>query len=141
MVVGEDKNKVANIVEAQIDLFRDLYINRLKTMSEFVDISEGVVSQDCSERGRYFHMLMLPKHLQESLVNLSKKDGDTRDVEEILLSAARDPHRSTAMIQKSIGNIVQQSSTPQAVKGLITAGPYKAVQYSFAKLKKMFKSM
>ena len=48
---------------------------------------------------------------------------------------------SIATLSNVADQIVKGPSTSQALKGILTAGPYKAVRYSLAKLKKMFKSM
>jgi hypothetical protein len=37
--------------------------------------------------------------------------------------------------------VVKGPSSSQALKGILTAGPYKAALYSLAKLKKMVKSL
>jgi len=142
MVVGEDKNKVANIVDGQTDLFQDLYNNRLKSMSSFLTVKDDEIIQDCSDKSRHTHLNRLPKALVSDLVKLwNKAEASHKTTEEVLLCAARDRQRCSEGLQLGIGSIVQRASTPQAVKGVVTAGPYKAMQYSVAKLKKMFKSL
>ncbi len=39
------------------------------------------------------------------------------------------------------GQVVKGPSSSQALKGILTAGPYKAARYSLVKLQKMLKSM
>jgi len=141
MLVGEDKNKVSNIVTAQIDLFRELYKSRLDNLSDYVRIENGNFEQDISAAARYFHMTKLPKTLQHLLVKYWNKEGREHDIEEVLHSAAKDPYLSSQDLGKGIETIVQRSSTPQALKGILSAGPYKATKYSATKLTKMFKSM
>lgn len=140
MVVGEDKNKVANIVAPQIPLFRELYRERLKSLEEFVEVEDGLGRQDTSLTGRHYHLTMLPSRLQRLLVKDWNRDGMSRDVEEVLRAAASDPDTED-MVRRGVSQIVARSSTSQALKGILSAGAVKTVRYSLAKLRKMFKSM
>ena len=66
MYVGEDQNKVKNIVGAQIQEFRTLYMPVLKDLEEYVilDSLQGMGEQDTSPPARLYHLSMLPKRLQ-----------------------------------------------------------------------------
>ena len=70
MYVGEDQNKVRNIVVAQMREFRTLYMPVLKELEEYVivDTLQGMGEQDTSPPARLYHLSMLPKRLQVSLV-------------------------------------------------------------------------
>ena len=68
------------------------------------------------------------------------RDGRYRDVEEVLRSAAYD-RDSEDIIRRALSKIVANPSMSQAAKGVISAGVFKTVKYSSAKLAKMFKSM
>lgn len=140
MLVGEDKNKVANIVQPQVPLFRELYKERLKCLEEFVEVEEGRGRQDTSLASRHYHLTMLPSRLQRLLVKDWNRDGISRDVEEVIRAAASDPDTED-MVKRSVSHIVAMSSTSQALKGILSAGAVKTVRYSLAKLRKMFKSM
>ena len=134
MLVGEDKNKVENIVSAQMNIFKNLYSERIKSFSQCVQYStEERLTQDKSDKAVLNHAQNLPSNLQTILLNnLACDFNASNDVD----------HKSlTVALNKSISTIVQRSSTPQALKGLISAGPSKAFTYSLAKLKKMFKSL
>jgi len=141
MLIGEDKNKVSNIVTAQGELFKHLYSKSLATLSDRVHVSDGTITQDTSEEGRYHQLTMLPSTLKRKISEKWNKEGRELDLEEIFLKAIKDPTLTTKIVREGIQTIVQESSSPQAIKGIITAGPLKTVQYSVAKLKKMFKSM
>eukprot|EP00095_Tigriopus_kingsejongensis_P005438 maker-scaffold224_size251237-snap-gene-0.21 protein:Tk05438 transcript:maker-scaffold224_size251237-snap-gene-0.21-mRNA-1 annotation:"hypothetical protein DAPPUDRAFT_202995" len=142
MVVGEDKNKVANIVRPNIPRFRELYAKRILSLNNYLDLnpvrSRG--EQDTSSAGRHHHLSQLPKNLQWYLVQEWNKDGRYRDVEDVLRAAAFDKD-SDSMIRKALIDIIGKTSVSQAVKGILTAGLTKTVKYSGAKLKKMAKSM
>lgn len=66
MQIGEDQNKVRNIVRAQTQEFRTLYAPILKDLSEYalVDRFKGMGEQDTSPPARLHHLSMLPKKLQ-----------------------------------------------------------------------------
>lgn len=66
MYVGEDQNKVKNIVRAQMPDFRSLYTPVLKELEEYVilDTLSGMGEQDTSPPARLYHLSMLPKRLQ-----------------------------------------------------------------------------
>lgn len=66
MYVGEDQNKVKNIVRAQMPEFRNLYIPIFKELEEYaiLDTLSGMGEQDTSPPARLYHLSMLPKNLQ-----------------------------------------------------------------------------
>ena len=72
MVVGEDKNKVANIVRPNLPRFRQLYAKRLRSLSNYVEVlpSRGIGDQDTSSPARHFHLTQLPKNVQWNLVKV-----------------------------------------------------------------------
>ncbi|XP_071550753.1 phosphatidate cytidylyltransferase, mitochondrial isoform X2 [Panulirus ornatus] len=142
MHVGEDQNKVTNIVQAQTQEFRSLYAPVLKGLEEYVllDSSKGMGEQDTSPPARLYHLSMLPKKLQLMLIKEWNKDRRSRDLEDVLRAAAHDTD-SADVIVKGIQDIVKISSLTQSVKGILTAGATKSVRYSWSKLKKMWNSL
>jgi len=141
MKYGEDKNKIMNIVRPNIARFRQLYeytldadphLNWNKTKGEF--------SQNLESESRYHHLNLLPKKLTETIVSDKNKDGRLRDTEEVIHHLAHDEEETAEMIQRCVAQIVQNSSTRQSLKGLVTAGMVKSTKYSYAKLNKMWKS-
>ncbi|XP_047474281.1 phosphatidate cytidylyltransferase, mitochondrial-like isoform X2 [Penaeus chinensis] len=142
MQVGEDQNKVRNIVRAQTQEFRTLYTPILNDLSEYalVDRFKGMGEQDTSPPARLHHLSMLPKKLQLFLIKEWNKDGRSRDMEDVLRAAAHDPDVGDVIV-KGIQDIVKTSSITQSVKGILTAGGIKSIRYSWAKIKKMWKSL
>ncbi|XP_045132824.1 phosphatidate cytidylyltransferase, mitochondrial-like isoform X1 [Portunus trituberculatus] len=142
MYVGEDQNKVRNIVVAQIQEFRTLYMPVLKELEEYVilDTLRGMGEQDTSPPARLYHLSMLPKRLQLMLIREWNKDGRSRDLEDVLRAAAHDTDVED-VIHKGIQDIVKISSLTQSIKGILTAGATKSVRYSWSKVKKMWKSL
>ena len=72
MTVGEDKNKVANIVQPMMFEFRALYAKEIAKMSEFLwyRSDKNGFEQDVGPAGRHFHLSMLPKKMQYFLVRV-----------------------------------------------------------------------
>lgn len=140
-VGGEDKNKVSNIVQANIPHFRTLYAKQLQNMSQFVNFSPDLseVEQDVSPAGRHHHLTMLPKNLQGWLVSVWNEDGRYRDVEDVLRAAAFE-RDSGDLLSNCLQKVVWTPSITQALKGLITAGLSKSIIYGLAKVKKGLKS-
>jgi len=141
MVVGEDKNKVANIVRPQLARFARLYRNRIEASQEFLEVKEGQCVQDCGHLARLHHLELLPLHLTDRLVvDWSRRFRRTRDLETVCHSLAGYPdcdHRLAA----AVAALVQATDKSQAAKGILTAGPRKAAIYAGQKLRKMARSL
>ncbi|XP_045592279.1 phosphatidate cytidylyltransferase, mitochondrial [Procambarus clarkii] len=142
MHVGEDQDKVRNIVQAQTQEFRSLYLPVLKELEEYVIVDQfkGMGEQDTSPPARLYHLSMLPKKLQLMLIKEWNKDRRSRDLEDVLRAAAHD-NDSADVIVKGIQDIVKIPSVTQSLKGILTAGAIKSIRYSWSKLKKMWKSL
>lgn len=88
MTIGEDKDKVRKIVDGSIMELRDLYRAQLKKMSDVSNPytylhapslnsvnapADVMYEQDMSPGARHYHLTMLPKNMQESLVKVRKQ--------------------------------------------------------------------
>jgi len=73
MSVGEDKNKVKNLVKPLIAEFSSLYKSEINNMSDLIVHSEKdqTYTQDISPNVRHFHLALLPKNLQAFLLKVS----------------------------------------------------------------------
>lgn len=138
--VGEDKNKVANIVKANMARFDALYSPYLAA-NERVVVSGQRVEQDGSTTAAYHHLNLLPTavlwRIQES-VNRHQKWN--RDLEEVIFSLAHRRDYST-VVDSAISSIVRHSSRTQSLKNVVTAGVWKTTVYALRKLGKMARSM
>ncbi len=143
MYLGEDKNKVRNIVLPQMEYFRELYSSVVSSLSDFLYIPEPPLvgwQQDKSPEARWHHLNNLPRVPQKRLVNLHNKlTRARRDSEEALHTMSFDPE-----IGKSLKNILEtivfSSSVKQSLKGIMTAGIIKSLKYGGRKVYSMFSS-
>ncbi|KAM9325431.1 phosphatidate cytidylyltransferase, mitochondrial [Gastrophryne carolinensis] len=141
MIIGEDKDKVMNIVKPNMAHFQKLYSNILQDCPQAVyKPGQGKLEVDKSPDGQFLQLMSLPKTLQQKITSLVDQPGRNRDVEEILLQVAQDPDCGL-VIQEAIFGIVKSSSLTQSAKGIITAGLKKTVSYSAKKLYKMVRSL
>lgn len=160
MIVGENKNKVENIVRPQIIGFRNLYTPFMPHLSDYVDFpmikildedsktNTGSVPvddylfcrQDTSPLARLHHLNQLPRWPQKALTKYWNKGNYKQDTEDVLRSIAYAPDCSN-VVQTCIDNIVLMSSIRQSLKGILTAGIGKSIKYSSKKIIKMFNSL
>ncbi|XP_050524895.1 phosphatidate cytidylyltransferase, mitochondrial [Daktulosphaira vitifoliae] len=136
MIIGEDKNKIQNIVKPQMDNFRLLYSPIIKSMSHVVTLNT-IGHQDKSVESKIFHLNKLPINLKNKLIkNLEKIEKKNQILHEIAMR-----NDTNILVSNSINQIVFYTSLTQSLKGILTAGLLKSIIYSLSKLKKMFKSM
>lgn len=136
MIIGEDKNKVVNIVKPQIENFRLLYTPVFKTMSNRLSVN-SFIEQDMSSESKLYHLQRLPQNLKNKMIG--SNENKCADDKALLELAKKD--NVDKIIRISICKIVFFSSLTQSLKGILTAGLMKSVIYSYSKLNKMVKSM
>merc|ERR1712013_648332 len=73
MVVGEDRNKVSNIVRPQIDRFRELYINTLKINAPYLHVGGGLFEQDMSIDRRMEYLRRVPSGVLNKVFGMDSK--------------------------------------------------------------------
>jgi len=138
MTVGENRDKVHNIVRPNRERFRSLYQSALANEEHlYWNQSSGTMEQSLSAASTYHHLNLLPKSLMFELVNAQSADGRHRDTEQVLRSLANDTECRN-VVQSCASTIVRKSSVSQTAKGLLTAGLTKSLRYGISKLKKMW---
>jgi len=139
MTIGENRDKVRNIVRPNMQRFQKLY-RSIVTNDEHVywNQSSGMMEQSLSAASTYHHLNLLPKSLMFELVNSRSADGRHRDTEQVLRSLANDMECRN-VVQSCVSTIVRRSSTSQTAKGILTAGVMKSLRYGMNKLRKMWK--
>lgn len=138
MIFGENKDKVKNIVQPQLESFIDLYKPHLKQFSFCLQIpdvmsphSERLISQDKSQQTLVKHLNGLPNNVMIKLLGRQPKTEDE------LIRLAKDP-KLPSNFARSLESIVWRSSVTQSIKNIPTAGLTKAIRYSWKKALKTF---
>ncbi|KAH9922830.1 Mmp37-domain-containing protein [Epithele typhae] len=120
LLPAENRGKVGNIVRKQAPQFRELY-HRLATALPGVHwpAHADALEQDVSPAARAAHLRKLPSHL---LARVTGRYAARR--------ASRRARRT------KLQGIVRGPSTVQTLKGVVSAGPVKSVQYAAQKVSK-----
>lgn len=142
MIFGEDKNKVDNILNPQFKILQELYQPIIKSLHDYLDVQDsGLCCQDPGTLAKLHHLNQLPRAPQRALVRFwNRGSGNLRqDTEDVLRAVAHDPDCSS-ILQDRLQEIVWASSIRQSLKGILTAGILKSVQYSAKKIQKMWAS-
>jgi len=128
MIVGENKNKCANI-KAYIlkECIEDYLICDFKT---------GQCIQRNGQQTVYRHLNLLPKNLIQTIINLKFKTSQYHDLEEYIYKLTNRVDYKD-IVRHSVESIVRYASVIQSIKGVMSAGLVKTVNYSMRKLKKM----
>ena len=144
MVIGENKNKVHNIVSSNIEHFRELYQSILLNSRELhFNSSSRKYHQNQESRVMFSRLMYLPKNLQTKMIAnfVGKETVRPSLIEETLAEASKDRDKCSQLLKNGITSIVRRSSVPQSIKGIITAGGRKTLMYSAQKIAKMLRGM
>ncbi|KAI3389064.1 hypothetical protein SNEBB_009625 [Seison nebaliae] len=150
-ILANDKSLIWNTTDAK----RLLLSNNKKETTDF--ILNATFTQDFDEENIYERLRRLPNYLLRTIwlrchqYGISSRNGlayrtkslthrGYRDMDEILILLSRDQQMSL-ILRDSIQQIVRSSSTGQTMKGIVTAGPWKSLNYLSRKLKKSIKSL
>ncbi|KAG9509101.1 Phosphatidate cytidylyltransferase, mitochondrial, partial [Fragariocoptes setiger] len=140
MKFGEDKSKIDNILDAQLDRLINIYQPMLSS-STFQDVvkwneTKQHYVQDTSSSAVLHHLNLLPKHVQQQLYLAYRSKCDLDDV----LMAVSESFYYERYVRKAISDITRKSSISQSLKGILTAGPSKSIRYGWHKIKKLIDS-
>ncbi len=143
MYIGENKNKISNIVIPQIDLFIDLYSNLILNDANLhwdkTRTLGTIVKQDLTPTAVFKRLLALPKYVIYNVMESATfKTRQYQDTEEVIRKLCVSTHR-TEKIEHAVRSIVRRSSLTQTFKGLLTAGFVRSTRYALAKLQKMIR--
>ena len=140
MLFGENKNKVADIVDPQVDLFRKLYhpILMNESMQKMISWNEstGTFVQDLNPAVTLHHLNLLPKEVQKRLYIKWNKRGSSSDLEDVLQYLSKS-YAISDKVKEAVDGIVRSSSIRQTLKGIPMAGLSKSFSYARRKVTKM----
>jgi len=137
MVIGEDKGKIKNIVEPNIDKFKDLYHSVLISNPN-IHIGNDFIEQNIQDDVQHVYIQQLPIKLRQLV--MPEMENESAKIE-MTMKLLQDRTNLKQVILNGVSNIVKTSSTTQSVKGVLTAGVTKTVLYSAEKLRKMMKGL
>jgi translocator assembly and maintenance protein 41 len=143
MYIGENKNKISNIVIPQLDLFINLYSNLILNDTHLywnkTRTLDTLVKQDLTPAAVFTRLLALPKYVIYNIMeSRTFKTRQYQDTEEVIRKLCVSTQR-TEKIEHAVRLIVKRSSLKQTFKGLLTAGFIRSTRYAFAKLQKMIR--
>lgn len=140
MLFGESKNKVKDIVDAQIEKFDELYLPRLKRMDSVVhNEAKGVFIQDVSPNSIMKNLEALPKSVRIQICKMHSNTAKSIESNIILTSVSKNINVDE-IVAMAIASIVRKSSLSQSLKGVLSAGILKSLKYSQRKLLKSLNS-
>ncbi len=124
MGLGENPNKVVNLVTPIVGEYRKIYAGHLASLAPQFNLRQqpngGLYLQDMTPAVRINLVRSLPSYLKMSIY---QKCGNSAQISPIFIKGA-------------IGGIVARAARGQFIKGIITTGVFKGVQYVWAKVKK-----
>ena len=141
MVVGENRNKVQNIVSSNFESFQKLYRPVLLNSDQLHFSSSGEYHQDQASDVLLSRLMSLPQTLQLQVAQTLEGKKDKPFVESALVKVSKDKAECSQLVNKGVTAIVKRSSVTQSVKGIFTAGGRKTLIYSAQKLTKMMKGI
>jgi len=127
MIIGENKNKIENIVGGNIGGFQQIYRPLiLKNFSNFInyDSATNIYTKSTDTASRFELLQKVPTALLKNILKLAP------DINEL---ATRNEN-CDLIVRKSLSNIVRASSISQTAKGILTAGFIKSILYGFEKI-------
>jgi len=137
MSVGENPNKVKNMVEGNLTEFHELYSPLFKYFPHLhYDPITTELKQDTKLRNDLYSLL--PANVQ---IGISRCFSYTNPREDIKITKHTTfPATGWCMstIRDVLKSIVESTSMAQSLKGVITAGPIKALKYAARKVKMRF---
>lgn len=136
MGIAENKNKVANIVTANLAHFEQVYAPLLDSLGVANADGNYVWSWDAASLERL--LLEAPSTLWEQGVPQGV-DIAAGSAEQLVAAAVRG-NAVDPVLSHSIASIVKRTATAQTAKGLLTAGLLKSARYVGAKVRKGYES-
>ncbi|KAI8330483.1 mitochondrial matrix Mmp37 [Chlamydoabsidia padenii] len=136
MIVGENPNKVKNIVHAQLDHFNRLYYSLLDDLPNVTVLNNGQFQQNLNPKYRGLMIQKLPRTLYDQVLSQHRTYASRNKLDL--------PYNKSEMYQQIAGSsdlqtlrsIIAKPAMTQSVKGIFTAGITKSTRYAGAKLGK-----
>ncbi|KAJ2701954.1 Mitochondrial translocator assembly and maintenance protein 41 [Coemansia sp. IMI 203386] len=141
---GENPQKVRNIVEAQMPLFKSRYRSIIEGLPNLEYIGQDLLQQDMGPGARAAMLRKMPNNFYDQLVRLGRKAGaklppglgaETVNSERLVTMAGID-----SVANKAVEKIVARPALTQSLKGIMSSGVTKSIAYMRAKNDKFKKA-
>ncbi|PVZ98877.1 hypothetical protein BB558_005092 [Smittium angustum] len=140
---GENPKKIDNIVDAQIDMLRELYSSSIEGMSNMQYIGMNFLQQNMDTKVRATLFNKVPQRVYnqvkyqynrspKSLVNTANINSANLENMKLSEMIVSDQYLSE-MTKSAIESIVKWPSFTQSVKGIVTAGFLNSYRYASEK--------
>lgn len=158
MMVGENPNKVKNIVSSQMDHFHRLYHGLLDDLPNVAFLHEGKLQQSYNPRYRGLMVKKLPKTLYDKVLRQHRQYASANNINvpedmSLVYEQIAQSDQLVSFIDKGknqcgyeysskltyntgLTEIIGRTALTQSIKGILTAGPIKTVRYASEKLSK-----
>lgn len=133
-VGGEDRNKIENLVDNNMEEFHTLY---RPILQDWFGQGEGMdfenFTQDVHRHQRFRILKSLPSGLMKAIRD---EKGTSLDPGLLIADLSDNRLRCATYVQNACTRLVDRSSRSQTVKSMFTAGVGKSIQYAWRKVKK-----
>ncbi|KAJ2453751.1 Mitochondrial translocator assembly and maintenance protein 41 [Coemansia sp. RSA 2337] len=134
---GENPQKVHNIVEAQLPLFKSRYGSIIEGLPNLEYIGQDLLQQDMSPMARAAMVRKMPNSFYDHLVKQGRKSGirlpPGLGAEAINTERLVAMENISGLTTKAIESIVARPALTQSIKGLLSSGLTKSVAYMYSK--------
>eukprot|EP01098_Paradermamoeba_levis_P013389 TRINITY_DN6097_c0_g1_i1.p1 TRINITY_DN6097_c0_g1~~TRINITY_DN6097_c0_g1_i1.p1 ORF type:complete len:324 (-),score=40.56 TRINITY_DN6097_c0_g1_i1:55-1026(-) len=136
MGIGENQNKVANIVRGNFQEFHELYFPLLKQFPHLRILSNGVIQQDITQDSIFNLFHAMPPSLRGVSSKYFQEQENQRKKHKIRLSDQQLQSEIQISLQKGLKQINQMASLVQTTKGFFSAGLWRSSVYLANKILK-----
>ncbi|GAB5589114.1 Mitochondrial translocator assembly and maintenance protein 41 [Umbelopsis nana] len=145
MVIGENPNKVKNIVEKQLSHFKRVYSHLLEDLPNVAVLENGLVQQDKNPKYQSLMVQKLSKNLYQNVVMEHRRYARVKGLsvpeeKDLLHQQIVHSPELTKYINRGLFQIIAWPALTQSAKGIITAGPTRTARYAGEKLKKWWQA-
>ncbi|KAH8553362.1 mitochondrial matrix Mmp37-domain-containing protein [Umbelopsis sp. PMI_123] len=145
MVIGENPNKVKNIVDKQLPHFRRVYSHLLEDLPNVAVLENGLVQQDKNPKFQSLMVQKLSKTLYQKILLEHRRYARIKGLQlpeekDLLHQQIVHSPDLNRYINRGLFEIIAWPALTQSAKGIITAGPTRTARYAGEKLKKWWQA-
>lgn len=144
MLIGENPHKIYNIVQNQMEEFREIYRPIVEDLPAVQYVGENTLVQEDNIKIRGAMIQKLPKRMQEKMqyhhrwyLNRTNQIRNANTEEPHFSQSIANSPELSDYVRKSISEIIRWPALSQSFKGFLSAGVIKSTTYMTKKLLKM----